>query len=158
MRQRLNCELTIPAAISAYGNGAVGADMTMSDLPLVSMLKTRLQWHETRQKVLAGNVSNANTPGFKPLDLQEPRAPGSGGSLAPVRIEQTSPLHLAAGASAESSDTRAGIRFETRPSGNAVSVEDEMMKVAQNQSDYQLAASLYQKSLGMIRTAIGKTA
>lgn len=129
--------------------------MSMTDLPLVSMLKTRLQWYETRQKVLAGNVSNANTPGFQPRDLRPPVMTGSLGPLAPVRVEQTSPLHMASGAASDSPDTTKGPRFETRPSGNAVNLEDEMMKVAQNQSDYQLAASLYQKSLAMIRTAVG---
>ena len=47
-------------------------------------------------------------------------------------------------------------RFETTPNGNAVNLEDEMMKVAQNQSDYQLAASLYSKGLGLMKIAIGK--
>ena len=46
--------------------------MTVSDLPLVAMLKTRMHWHQSRQKVLAENVSNADTPGFKPRDLAEP--------------------------------------------------------------------------------------
>ena len=32
----------------------------------------------------------------------------------------------------------------------------EMLKVAQNQSDYQMAASLYQKSLQMLRTRIAQ--
>jgi flagellar basal-body rod protein FlgB len=31
-----------------------------------------------------------------------------------------------------------------------------MLKVAQNQSDYQLAASLYQKSLQVLRMAVGR--
>ena len=47
-------------------------------------------------------------------------------------------------------------RFETTPNGNAVNLEDEMLKVAQNQSDYQLAASLYSKGLGLMKIAIGK--
>ena len=46
--------------------------------------------------------------------------------------------------------------FEIRPTGNAVSLEDEMMKVAANQMDYQAATSLYSRSLGLIKTAIGK--
>ena len=46
--------------------------------------------------------------------------------------------------------------FETRPAGNAVNLEDEMMKVAANQMDYQAATSLYSRSLGLIKTAIGK--
>ena len=45
---------------------------------------------------------------------------------------------------------------ETRPAGNAVSLEDEMLKVAENQMDYQAAASLYTKSLGLMKTALGK--
>ncbi len=46
--------------------------------------------------------------------------------------------------------------FVTTPSGNAVNLEDEMMKVSQNALDYQSVTSLYQRSLGLIRTAIGK--
>ena len=130
--------------------------LSMTDLPLVSMLKTRLQWYETRQKVLAGNVSNANTPGFQPKDLREPAAADGRSSLAPVRVEVTSPLHLASMTGGDGFESAKGARVETRPSGNAVNLEDEMMKVAQNQSDYQLAASLYQKSLSMLRTAVGK--
>lgn len=37
-----------------------------------------------------------------------------------------------------------------------MNLEDEMLKVAQNQSDYQLAASLYSKGLGLMKIAIGK--
>ena len=42
------------------------------------------------------------------------------------------------------------------PSGNAVNLEDEMIKVAANQMDYQAATTLYTRSLGLIKTAIGK--
>jgi flagellar basal-body rod protein FlgB len=41
-------------------------------------------------------------------------------------------------------------------SATAVNLEDEMMKVAANQMDYQAASSLYIKSLGLIKIAIGK--
>ena len=132
--------------------------MAMSDLPLVSMLKTRLQWYEARQKILATNVSNANTPGFKPLDLRQPTSAStlSAGSQG-MRMEQTSPLHLASLDGSDGVEIVRESRSETGSSGNGVSVEDEMMKVAQNQSDYQLAAGLYQKSLAMLKTAVGHT-
>ena len=42
------------------------------------------------------------------------------------------------------------------PTGNGVSLEDEMMKVAANQMDFQAATTLYTRGLGLIRTAIGK--
>ncbi len=126
--------------------------MAITDLPLVSMLKSKLHWHQARQKVLAENVANANTPGFKPIELKEPNsAAGRGGALP---LAMTSPLHIAFGAGSNAAETAKGSRFETRPSGNAVNLEDEMLKVASNQSDYQLATSLYQKSLSMLRVAV----
>ncbi|MBV9078509.1 MAG: flagellar basal body rod protein FlgB [Methylobacteriaceae bacterium] len=126
--------------------------MALTDLPIVAALKTRLQWHETRQKLLAENVANANTPGFQPRELVSPKAPGQ--ALAMLR---TSPLHLASAGADGTADSRRAERFETRPSGNGVNLEDEMLKVAGNQSDFQLAASLYQKSLSMLRVAVGKS-
>ena len=43
--------------------------------------------------------------------------------------------------------------YEVRPTGNAVNLEDEMIKVAANQMDYQAATTLYTRSLGLIKTA-----
>ena len=46
--------------------------------------------------------------------------------------------------------------FQTRPAGNAVNLEDQMLKVSANQMDYAAATSLYSRSLGLLKTAIGK--
>jgi flagellar basal-body rod protein FlgB len=131
--------------------------VAVSDLPLVAMLKTRMHWHQTRQKLLAEDVSNADTPRFKPKDLKDPAFEASGrptqGALA---VARTSANHLGQGRSQAQEDARNAERFETTPSGNAVNLEDEMLKVSQNQADFQLAASLYQKSLQMLRIAAGK--
>ncbi len=37
-----------------------------------------------------------------------------------------------------------------------MSLEDEMLKVASNQMDYQAATALYTRGLGLIKTALGK--
>lgn len=132
--------------------------MSAAGLPLIEMLKTRLHWHQARQKLLAENVANADTPGFAPRDVAEPRF-GADGRAVAQRLEpaRTSPMHLAgAGGPPRGVSETDGVRFETRPSGNAVNLEEEMLKVAQNQADYQLAASLYEKSLAMLRTAVGR--
>ena len=60
-----------------------------------------------------------------------------------------------AGAARRSSSTSKG-NFDVRPTGNAVNLEDEMMKVAGNQMDYQVATALYTRSLNLIKTALGK--
>jgi len=131
--------------------------LSAAGLPLIEMLKTRMHFHQARQKVLAENVANADTPGFKPQDVREPAfdrgGRAVGGSLGVVR---TNAAHIASTTGRPGIDETNAKRFETRPSGNAVSLEDEMLKVAQNQSDYQLAASLYQKSMQMLKTAIGR--
>ena len=121
---------------------------------LMLALKTRMHWHQSRQKVLAENVANADSPGFRPMELKAPAI--GGGASAGVALAQTSEAHMGlSGQRGGFGDTKAQ-RFETTPNGNAVNLEDEMMKVAQNQSDYQLAASLYSKGLGLMKIAIGK--
>ena len=39
--------------------------MNLSDIPLFSMMSQRMEWLSQRQQLLAHNVANANTPGYK---------------------------------------------------------------------------------------------
>ncbi|GGH26417.1 flagellar basal body rod protein FlgB [Alsobacter metallidurans] len=127
--------------------------MSGMGLPLVDQLKTRMQWLQTRQKLLAENVANADTPNFRPRDLQALSAPGQGGG---IQLEATSAGHITTGGGPGAPGGKAGQRFETRPSGNSVTLEDEMTKLADTQMDYQAVASLYSKSLSLLKIAIGK--
>jgi flagellar basal-body rod protein FlgB len=134
--------------------------MAISDLPVLSALRTKMQWHQERQKLLAENVSNSDTPNFKPRDLVEPKFNAGGaqtvatGSLAMMRTTSGTMIAASAGTSRFDVNNRAG--FETRPAGNGVSLEEEMMKVSANQMDYAAVTSLYSKSLHLLKTAIGK--
>ena len=134
--------------------------MAISDLPVLSALRTKMQWHQERQKVLSENVSNSDTPNFKPRDLVEPKFGPTGarggtmGSL--VMMQTTSGATIAASAGGQSFVVNGKVGFETRPAGNAVSLEEEMMKVSANQMDYAAVTSLYSKSLHLLKTAIGK--
>ncbi len=130
--------------------------MAIGDLPLFAMMKTKMHWHQTRQKLLAENVANADTPGFRPRDLREMTDPSGAGSV--VSPMQTNPMHLASASGENGFGGRGGSRFETTPSGNAVTLEEEMLKVAQNQADYQMATMLYTKSMQILKTAIGRRA
>lgn len=123
----------------------------MVEPPLLAALKTKMRWHEARQGVLSENVANAATPGFRAHDL---RAVEDSTLPAPAR---TDARHMTL-ASASPSSGRAGAvdGFERTPDGNTVVLEEQMMKAAQNQMDHQMASMLYQKSLGLLRTALGK--
>lgn len=131
--------------------------MSVAGLPLIEKLKTRMHWHQARQKVIAENVANADTPGFKPRDVAEPQFDARGRPVGGnLQVARTAPGHLALDQTRPGMSTRNAARFEVRPSGNAVNLEEQMLKSAQNQSDYQLAASLYEKSLSMLRIATGR--
>lgn len=131
--------------------------MPISDLPIVSMLRSRMQWHQERQRVLAENVANADTPNFRPRDLVTPDfSRVLAATAGPVGLAQTDRGHQSATLAAETFGINRNTGYETRPAGNAVNLEDEMMKVASNQMDYQAAASLYSRSLALIKMALGK--
>jgi flagellar basal-body rod protein FlgB len=135
--------------------------MAITDLPMLSVLRTKMQWHQERQRVLAENISHSDTPNFKPRDLVEPKFDSSGtgpvtGAMPSLAMTRTSSGHIQATGVSEnfSSSNRGG--YETRPAGNAVNLEDEMLKVSANQMDYAAATSLYSRSLGLLKIAIGK--
>ena len=131
--------------------------MAVTDMPLLGMLRTKMQWHQARQKLLAENVANADMPGFRPRDLAQPSFDRSTGLAASTgsAMTLTSVGHIAAsGDTGVGADPRRVTEFEIRPSGNGVNLEDEMMKVAENQQDYQLATMLYGKGLSLLKMAV----
>ncbi|MET4068284.1 flagellar basal-body rod protein FlgB [Bradyrhizobium sp. S3.2.6] len=133
--------------------------MSINDLPVLSALRTKMQWHQERQRVLSENVSNSDTPNFRPRELVEPKFDKTGapaGSIGPLAMAVTSASHMTSSGSASSFDQNKNAGFETRPAGNAVNLEEEMMKSANNQMDYAAVTSLYSKSLHLLKTAIGK--
>ncbi len=134
--------------------------MAISDIPILSMLRTRMEWAQQRQRVLAENVSNSDTPGYRARDLVEPKfeEPGqlSPASVANISLTRTAENHLGSLPGSGSPFRSERDNYEVRPTGNAVSLEDEMMKVAANQMDYQAATALYTRSLNLIKTALGK--
>ena len=137
------------------------------DLTTFSALKNRMRFLQARQKLLAENVANADTPGYKPKDIREVGVdPASRGSDAArrmasaaygsgVALAATSPGHITRSAGGGGGDTK-GASFETRPSGNAVNLEDEMLKVSQNHIDFQTAANIYQRGIATLKIALGR--
>jgi flagellar basal-body rod protein FlgB len=128
--------------------------MGIGDLPLMSMLRTRMRWHNQRQAVLSENIANADTPGYRGRDMQTinmTTRPGQG--LTTTNVAHITQAGVSRG---QVTDPRTQRGFETTPRGNAVVLEDEMIKVGQNAQEFQAAATLYQRGLGLLRTATGR--
>ena len=129
--------------------------MAITDLSLFAMLRTRMQWHQERQRLLAENVSNSDTPSYRPRDLAPLQFDRTMPTLASIGLDRTEAAHIASSNASSIQTSRFG-GYDVRPTGIAVNLEDEMIKVAANQMDYQAATTLYTKSLGLIKIAIGK--
>ena len=117
----------------------------------------KMAWLGQRQSVLAQNIANADSPDYLPQDLKEGAFTRElRRSMKPVRPDTTHPLHLA---SASRGEGPAGVddqdrTYEVAPSGNAVVLEEQMIKVGQTQMDYQMLSKLYRRHMDMLRTAI----
>jgi flagellar basal-body rod protein FlgB len=135
--------------------------MGFTQMPLLSALAEKMRWHQTRQTLLAENVANAETPGYRGRDLAAFNFADhvASASTAAVVTTATNPGHFVAqshgtlGFGATDAHT-----YEITPEGNGVTLEDEMMKVTANQMDYQAITTLYTRSLKLIRTALGRSA
>lgn len=134
----------------------ISGTMAISGVSIFSLLRAKMHWHQERQRLLAENIANADTPGFRARDLapfKDPRATSEGS----VVLLRTDPAH-AAGFDVQTSRFSVDRRpnYEVRPTGNAVNLENEMLKLGTNQMDYQTVTSLYARSLGLIKAALGK--
>jgi flagellar basal-body rod protein FlgB len=131
--------------------------MPIMDIPILSMLRTRMQWQQARQEVLAENVANADTPNYRARDLVPPDFSRQLSEVSSVGLEVTNPNHIAGQAGGDSAfATDASARYEIRPRGNGVSHEDEMMKLGNNQMDYEAVTAMYTHSLGLIKIALDR--
>jgi flagellar basal-body rod protein FlgB len=133
----------------------------MTGIPLLSALTGRMRWTQQRQDLLAQNVANADTPDYRGQELKPfsfgdalDNLPLDPGSVADAGDPMAIPI---AADDAGTDDPQQQLSFEVTPEGNGVTVEDEMMKVTANQLDYEAATSLYTKSLGLLKTAIGQS-
>lgn len=134
--------------------------MAIGDLPIFAALKNKMQWHQTRQTLLAENVANAETPGYRGRDLSAFSVENATRrSDANVTTLATNARHYSVGGQpGRAMGARTMNSFEIMPEGNGVTLEEEMMKVTTNQMDYQAATTLYSRSMRLMRIALGKQA
>ena len=136
--------------------------MGLSQISLFSALADKMRWHSMRQSLLAENVANAETPGYKGNDLKPFETGGAmrGLAMAPVRGFSGGPGHIAIAGLPDGGGftVRSLNNFEITPEGNGVTLEDEMMKVTSNQMDYQAVTALYARSVKIIKLALGRNA
>lgn len=129
---------------------------------LINALGTAMRHLGDRQNVIAQNIANSDTPGYKARELSRPSFAGmvenAGGAPHIGRPQvQISDAMQRLGAKPSSLTTIADPDIsEVKPDGNNVTLEEQLLKMGQIQSDYTALTSLYAKQKAIMRTALGK--
>ncbi len=120
-------------------------------LELTRMAQALASHAGARMDVIARNVANADTPGYRARDLS---------AFAEVYksdsdMRATRPGHYSRSDSAAGPEIIAGGGAEA-PNGNDVSLEMEMVKSATARQDHEMALAIYRATSGVIRASLGR--
>ena len=121
--------------------------MTFDNIPLFNLISQRMEILSQRQKIIAQNVANANTPQYKQIDTSSVAGPGQIAMMATTSerpsgfftINQSSPQ----------------LKYRNNISGNDVDLDVEMEHMALVQTDYELMTTLYHKQMTFFNIALG---
>ena len=117
---------------------------------IFGLAERKLVWLDDRQRVLSQNIANADTPGYRARDLVPFEQLVHALTVTPVR---TSALHLG-GTPAEAQEISSAAS-ERSPDGNAVGLEQQMTKVAEDETSQAAVGNLWRAYMGMFTTALG---
>ncbi len=121
----------------------------------------RMQYLAERQTVIARNIANADTAGYVSRDLVPFDSAMAGGATTGtatgLSMARTCADHLGGTTTAATnmvSTTTAG--YSEKPDGNGVSIEEQMIKAADNTNAFALVSAAYAKSIAIMKMSIDK--
>ncbi len=140
----------------------------MSSLPpLLDGMAASMKAMAEHQRVISENIANSETPGYKARTVTAPDF----SSLVSQYGEATGVPHVsrphvelsasmtAMGARAPQGGSRVVVdseTSETKPDGNNVTLEDQLLSLGQVQADYTAMTNIYKKQIGMLKLALGR--
>ncbi len=139
--------------------------MSLGDIPVFAVLRGTMGMLTARQKVLAENIANSDTPGFTPRDVDPDSfqnllsAAQSGKKTGAVTLRTSDPRHIT-GSGATGSAMATSVKMIKSPdseatlNGNSVVLEEQVAELADTRMRYEMAVGLYQKSVSLLRLAI----
>lgn len=123
----------------------------MDSTSFFNLASKRMAWLAETQRVVAENVANADTPGFKARTTEGFDKMLSEGVQAHLKVSH--PGHIGS-----TQSTTVGVDVDpdawgASPNGNTVALEQQSIKANEINESYQLAASLYRKGHELVRLA-----
>lgn len=106
-----------------------------------------------RQAVIARNIANSDTPGYRAQTIASFRDHFDQGTTLATRA--TRPGHMTVGQ--QSITPRVELSTaEPAPNGNSVSIEQEMAASVEVQREHSRALGIYKHSLDLLRSSLGR--
>jgi flagellar basal-body rod protein FlgB len=127
---------------------------------LFKAMGAKMHYLNQRERVISQNIANSDTNGYKPQDLKPVdfgRVLRKVTESKMIQVETTNSMHMPLASAID--DPRAAKQrktYDVEPDGNAVVMEEQMIKSNQTAMDYNLMTNLYQKNMGLIRTSLGR--
>lgn len=113
----------------------------MQPVSLFDLAAHQARWLAVRQSAVSGNIANANTPGYRAVEVEpfEGLVASRGVTLA-----ATQPGHIGAGNAARASWSTREIEPQgaVMPSQNTVTLENEMMKSGEVRREFELNTAI----------------
>ncbi|MDA3904198.1 MAG: flagellar basal body rod protein FlgB [Desulfuromusa sp.] len=133
------------------------ADIRIADRTIAALQKS-LDLRAQKQQVIAGNIANAETPGYSARKLNFEDNLRQAISSPEMAGQKTNAKHFPIGSSGISS-VQGSITKQINSSplgdGNSVSIDDEMFDLAENQLLYEAASQILKKKFSMLKFAAG---
>ncbi len=122
-------------------------------LELTRMAQALAAHAGARLGVIAGNVANADTPGYRRRDI-----PDFASLMADdgATMRATRPGHIAASAGASAFEARV-VAGAGSPDGNTVSLEQEMVHAAEARQEHDMALAIFRATSDVIRLSLGRS-
>lgn len=133
------------------------ADFIIEDRSM-AVLRKSLDLRAQKQQVIAGNIANAETPGYEARKMSFEADLRKAIEAPQVEGRTSHPRHFPIGTSgiAAVQGTITKVRDDNPlGDGNTVSVDDEMFEMAENQLLYEAGTQMLKKKLSMLKLVAG---
>jgi len=129
----------------------------MINYSTVNMLSKELDIKTLRNELISSNIANIDTPGYKGKDLDFKRVLSE--SITDMEMKKTDARHI----TQEESFKKEGVKMVEDPNigradGNNVNIESEMLKLTENNIQYNVSVHLAAKKLSVLKDAIKEAA
>lgn len=124
-------------------------------IEMMQMARAMGQHVQSRHIAVARNIANADTPGYRAVDLQPfaetYRRAESGGQM---RVSNA--RHFDSPQWSPGSARVVEVAGPVSPNGNSVSLEDQMVRAAEIKSQHDRSLAIYRSGLDLMRASLGR--